>query len=348
MMRATSHNSRTNSKGRVHGLKHNDRNFDVRLAENIDPTKSVDNIYMNVYHDNSLTFEQAELKFYREHFGKQLEKTNEKYIASRHPEKCKTMEEWKMSRMHCPEETVYQIGDREQHVSRNQLLTVYIDFEQKLEQWNKENGRPFTTLTRAVHADEAVSHVQTRRVWHYTGADGELRIGQEKALKAAGVPLPNPSIPEGRHNNRKMSFDAMARQMWLDTCQEHGIEVEREPLPDGRHNREKEDMIRDKYADMLAAAELAQISADAHEDIALTYQEMAQEAQEQLQRAADDKLSMEREKNALTGDLEALRGIKRDLESGIMSVAEAKSAMQAMREQEELRRAAKKSKSMER
>lgn len=270
-MRTMTHNSRTNSKGRVHGAKHNDRNFDVSKADNIDVSRMGQNNFDNCFNDPSLTFEQAELKAYQRLFGKQLQETNEKYIANRHPERCKTMEQFMKLRQYCPEETTLQVGKMEKHIDRNELLGVYNDYIRRMREWNTAHGSPFIVLTTALHCDEAVPHIQQRRAWRYKDENGTWRVGQEKALAQAGVPLPDPSKPEGRYNNRKMTFDKMARDLWLDVCQEHGLEVEREPVPNGKHNREKEDMIRDKYEDMQQQTEKAEKAlAVAKEDLKQT------------------------------------------------------------------------------
>ena len=78
-MRTTMHNGRSKN-GRGYGEKHNDRNFDVSKADNINAEKMKDNIYRNYYNDNSMTFEQVELRFYEENFEKMLSKINANYI----------------------------------------------------------------------------------------------------------------------------------------------------------------------------------------------------------------------------------------------------------------------------
>lgn len=260
-MRTMQHNSRTNAGGRVHGEKHNDRNFDVTLADNIDEERVHLNEYWHLYQDEGvdLTFEEMELRFYTEHFAEQLQAVNDRYVANRHPEKCKDMAAWKKVRQNAPEETTLQIGKMEEHIDGETLMSCFREYNRRLEAWNEAHGRPFTQLSYALHEDEAVPHIQTRRVWHYTAEDGSLRLGQEKALEQAGVELPNPGEKVGRRNNRKMTFDAMAREMWLDVIHEHGIDVERVALPNGRHNRDKEDMIRDKYDAMLQDTQLMQV-----------------------------------------------------------------------------------------
>lgn len=249
-MRTMQHNSRASAGGRVHGAKHNDRNFDVTLADNIDEERVHLNEYWHLYQDEAvgMTFEEMELRFYTEHFAEQLQQTNDKYLAGGHPERCKDMAAWKMVKRNAPEETTMQIGKMEEYIDGETLMACFQDYNQRLEAWNEAHGKPFTQLSYALHEDEAVPHIQTRRVWHYKAEDGSLRLGQEKALEQAGVELPNPGEKVGRRNNRKMTFDAMAREMWLDVIHEHGIDVERVALPNGRHNRDKEDMIRDKYA----------------------------------------------------------------------------------------------------
>lgn len=250
-MRTMTHNSRTNAAGKVHGRKHNDRNFDIEKADNIDAEKSKQNVYFNCYNDPSLTFEEVELRFYEEHFSKQLQATNDNYIKNRHPERCKTMAEWMKVRQNAPEETTFQIGKMEKHVDARILAECYDDYIAYLNKWNEEHGYPFTVLDEALHVDEAVPHIQVRRVWHYKDENGDLRIGQEKALEAAGVELPDPSKEVGKKNHRKKTFDAMMREKWLDICEEHGVEVERVAVPNGKHNRDKEKMIQDKYEEMI-------------------------------------------------------------------------------------------------
>jgi hypothetical protein len=120
-----------------------------------------------------------------------------------------------------------------------------VEFLKYQEGWNKEHGRPFQILNFALHDDEATPHIHQRRVWKYT-EKGILKIGQEKALALAGVELPYPDRPEGRYNNRKVAFDKMMREKWLEIGIEHGLKLEKEPIPDGRHHQSKEEYIRNK------------------------------------------------------------------------------------------------------
>lgn len=323
-MRATTHNSRTNSKGTAHSAKHNDRNFDIKKADNIDPTKAQDNVYWNCFNNPDLTFEQAELRAYQILFGKQLEKTNQSYVDHRHPERCKTMEQFIRSRQHCPEETVLQVGKMEDHIDEKTLIKIYNEYKAEMNQWNNAHGRPFLVLTSAVHVDEAVPHVQQRRAWAYLGEDGIYRSGQEKALKQAGIELPDPSKPEGRYNNRKMTFDKMARDLWLDVCERNGIQVEREPVPGAKHNREKQDMIRDKYEDLQEQVTILQdVLDDSQKAVDDTLQELqiaqeeASEVRQGISALALEKASLEADVADLRADRDRLVTEKRDLTTSV-------------------------------
>lgn len=286
-MRTTLHN------GRGYGTKHNDRNFNLAQADHIDPERSKNNIYRNCYGDPGLTFHDATLRFYEERFGAQLEATNAGYIRNRHPERCKSMEQWMRSKQHGPEESIVQVGDMNSSIPGAVLWECYEDLERRLGQWSAEHGNPFSVISEALHVDEqGAAHVHRCRVWHYQ--DGEqLRIGQERALEAAGVELPDPTKAPGRHNNRKMAFDKMAREMWLEVLQEHGIQVETVPVPDGKHNRTQEQMIRDKYAAMIEATQqLREVAEQLQEEIE-PYREL-KVALDEVDRVIADKTIMGR------------------------------------------------------
>lgn len=79
-----------------------------------------------------------------------------------------------------------------------------------------------------------------------------------------------------------MTFDAMARELWLETLQKHGLDIEQIPVPNGKHNRSKEQMIRDKYQDMISGAEAAQKAAEAAQEALRASQQAKQELDTQI------------------------------------------------------------------
>lgn len=263
------HSGRAHADGKVFNPKHNDRNFTVAFAKNIKKDKLNLERYWNYYDkkeygyfdEGHMSFSDAELKYYNETFGHQLEKTNANYIKHSHSERVSTMDEWMYKRQNAPEEVYIQIGDSFGHPDMQAFHECCQEWIAWLNEWNDSHGQPFTILDYAEHFAEEVPQCHIRRVWSYIDENGNRRLGQEKALKMAGVKLPNEyllddsgnilldennqsikAIPN-RQNNRKMVFDSIARQKWIDIVRSHGIEVDDIPRNDVKHNLEKKEAI---------------------------------------------------------------------------------------------------------
>ena len=219
--------SYTNSRAQG-SARHNDRKFDVTKTEHIDPGRTGENRYWCIY--DGMTFDEAERKFYDEHYGPMLEARN----RNQHGNSIDMDELRKMLR-YCPEEVILQIGNAGDKPVDPALFDECFDqYMNQLYEWNRTHGSHMHILDWAVHKDEATVHAHIRRIFDYTDKDGILKIGLDKALMDAGVGLPDPNMPPGRRNNRKMEFDRIMRDRWADICEEHGVEVDRVPLP-ARH-----------------------------------------------------------------------------------------------------------------
>lgn len=251
-MRVTKHNGRGPKNSNFgYNPKHNDRDFEHELT---------DNFYWNLYHkgyytdkdknnkeNGILTFEQAEEKYYENMFYKQYEMQQQKYKKKGNYDRLKTFEEWRNSKRYVPEESITQIGNSEKNVDANLFENAYLDFLVYQTNWSKQHNNCFRVLDMSVHYDETVIHAHDRKVWQYRDSNGVWCIGQDKALEQAGIGLPDPSKPRSRFNNRKMVYDKMMREKWIEICKGYGLEIEEEALPDGKHNMDKEEMIKQKY-----------------------------------------------------------------------------------------------------
>lgn len=258
-MRATRHNARYCKRdGHVFSSKHNDRNYDYENAPNINAKKTPLNIYFNVYdgiyrHKNrsgKMTFEEVENKFYEEHFMAQYLKQQKAYEAKGQQCYMKSFDEWKSAKRYVPEETYQQIGKVEKTIDEKLFTDIVADYIGGLQSWSKQNGEPFTILDWSIQYDEAVPQLHMRQVWHYTDDDGNLCIGQSKALEQAGIPLPDPTKKRSTKNNRKQTYDKYIRQFWLDTCQRHGLDIERVPLVGVEHDKTKEEVLDAKLEEL--------------------------------------------------------------------------------------------------
>lgn len=258
-MKASMHNGREGSG------RHNDRTFlqgkseheRQEMAPHIDAARTADNMTWRVgskgwHKGTGGDIEAAERDYYRRRYGAAQEAKNARYKAQRHPERCKTTDDLYTGRLTRPEEQILQIGSKDEQVPPEIFRACVRDYVRALNDWNKMHGRHMQILSISIHFDETSPHTHIRRVWEYDSKDGRA-LGQDKALQAAGVPLPDPGKAKGRHNNRKMTFDAQMRDKWLDICEAHGLQIDREPVPDVRH-KDKADFIRDRIAGEIAQA----------------------------------------------------------------------------------------------
>lgn len=232
-MRGTFHS------GRIGSADHNDRNFDYVKAEHIDENLTEKNGIWN-FVDNRLSFAEAEKKFYRDNFSDWLEATNDNYRASRHLDRVKTMNDIYNSSRYRPEETIFQIGDKDEHVEPKVIFECYKEY---LDWHKKRFGSNVKIMNASLHVDEATPHIQERKVWFYTDEKGRKIINQHKALECLGYTLPDETQSRGRYNNLKQQYTKECRDKWYSIILEKGIELEVEPDPRNQRKNIKKMII---------------------------------------------------------------------------------------------------------
>ena len=256
-MRASRHNGRSGKHG-VYDVKHNDRDFDVTNCEHIDAERTKENVYWDCYQgyclngstsERKMTFTEIEKAYYFEHYGDHVDAQNERNEKGGHPERNRTTDDVLKNNKTCPEETVLQLGNIECSVTHDVLAKVVAEF---FEEFEKRYGSHVHILDWALHLDESTPHVHARQVYDALNQYGELCPQQEKALEELGFELPDPTKKKGRFNNRKMSFDAECRRMFLDIGQKNGVELEYEPEYGGASYLEKQDYIIEKQKQQIA------------------------------------------------------------------------------------------------
>lgn len=253
-MRMTIHNGRAGKNG-TYSPKHNDRNFDISSAEHIDPERMPGNVYWNWTGKKDISFEDCEKAFYEEHCRAHLDAVNRRHREQRHPERVRDMDAYRTARQTCPEETLFMIGNRDEHLPPKTLRAIC----ERLKDWEENTVPGLRVLDMALHVDEeGAPHIHMRKAWIYRDENNVESIAQSKALQAAGVPLPHPDKPAGRHNNRKQVFSAMERQALYEICREYGLEslLEMQPREKSRSGREFEDYKANKAEERAKAAEM--------------------------------------------------------------------------------------------
>lgn len=239
--------------GRQGSARHNDRSFLAGRSEawrqehapHIDPERTDDNVVWTW--DGQTDVEASERAWYAQEYQRAQEATNARYAREGHSDRCKSTDQLYEGRLTRPEEMILQVGTQADGIDPAEFAQAVDRYLDKLDEWDTAHGGHMHILSIALHVDESSPHLHIRRVWDYTDRDGLCRLGQAKALQAAGVPLPDPNKPTGRFNNRKMTFDSMARSWWQECCQEQGWDIETDARPDMRH-KSKQDYIRDQMA----------------------------------------------------------------------------------------------------
>ena len=268
-MRATRHNGRA-GKGGSFKAKHNDRTFDIDNADHIDNERVDQNIYWDYrqgfnYADadgnrptREMNFEEVELAYYRENFFESVLDQNERHEKTRHPERCRTIEDILQNKKTCPEETIYQLGTIDGHADVKVFAMVVTELLQEME---KRYGTNFQVLDMALHLDEGTPHIHERHVFFADDGYGNLFPKQDKAMEALGFELPNPEKKLGKFNNRKMSFDKEVRALYLEIAQKHGVVLEEVAL-EGKVHMEKNDYILAKQEEKISEkkAELEELT----------------------------------------------------------------------------------------
>ena len=260
-LKLTRHNGRAGTHG-TYNPKHNDRSFDLANSEHIDPERAKGNIYWGCFHgfrsaldpqdpnDLAATFSDVERQFYESHYSEFIERQNERNAKIRHTERNRSISDLLSSRKTCPEETIYQLGTKDDHASSEVLLAVVTEF---IEEFKARFGDHVHVLDWALHLDESTPHIHERHVFDCENKYGEVAPQQEKALEALGFDMPDPAKPLSRRNNRKITFDAACRKMLFDIAKRHGLELEEEAEYGSRKYLEKQDFILAKQKELLSA-----------------------------------------------------------------------------------------------
>lgn len=321
-MRMTIHNGRAGKNG-TYSPKHNDRNFDISSAEHIDPERMPGNVYWNWTGKKDISFEDCEKVFYEEHCRAHLDAVNQRHREQRHPERVRDMDAYRTARQTCPEETLLMIGNRDEHLPPKTLRAIC----EKLKDWEESTVSGLKVLDMALHVDEeGAPHIHMRKAWIYRDENGIESIAQSKTLQAAGIPLPHPDKPAGRHNNRKQVFSAMERQVLYEICQEYGIEslLEMQPRERSRSGREFEDYKASKAEERAKAAEMrarmaeektrqAEASLKKVKGAKEHAQKRTQKAQEQAQEQEGKNRSLKATESQIRGNMEREQRTARQL-----------------------------------
>ena len=181
--------------------------------------------------------QQLELVTYNRLFKDTIKNQNDRHIATRHFNKQRDIIDYYTNKKTEPTEAILQIGNHNEYVPGNQLLDIYKDYVTK---HNERYGKNILILNSAFHADEpgAADHTHERKLFIGYNSHGELCSSKTQALKELGFSLPNPNEKESRYNNRLMQYTKECRELWIECCQSHGLDIETIPGDPTKHGLE--------------------------------------------------------------------------------------------------------------
>ena len=250
-MKATRHNGRVGAHG-VYNPKHNDRQFDLSNSEHIDMERAKGNVYWDVYQgffhlamgvERKYTFEEIEKAYYFNNYQEHVDAQNERNEKGHHPERNRSTEDLLTNTKTCPEETLLQLGNIDETIAPSLFAEIAAEY---FEKFNARFGSHVHILDWALHLDETTPHIHERHVFDAKNKYGELCPQQDKALEEMSFERPEPSKPKSKNNNRKMSFDAECRKMFLDISLRHGLDIDMIPEYGGATYLEKTEYILEK------------------------------------------------------------------------------------------------------
>ena len=261
-IKLTRHNGRYGKDG-VFNPRHNDRNFNVENSEHIDKERIKNNVDWDYlqgvrFHDSKetdltgLKFSEVEEAFYVDRYYDFCQAQNERNEKTRHPERNRTPKDILNNKKTCPEETIYQLGNIDGSVSGETLAIIAAEF---FDEFQEKYGEYIHILDWAVHFDETTPHIHERHVFDAKNQYGEICPQQDEALKQLGFDLPNPNKKQGKHNNRKMTFDKVCRERFIEICHAHDVYPDLDPVYGGKEYLEKQEYILKKTKEEIAGLE---------------------------------------------------------------------------------------------
>lgn len=257
------HSASRHRDGRVFGRYHNDREGETFSEEcHVVPELSKDNVYYNVIDDCYYThdeaangsytsFKDAEDSFIKDALKDAYEAQQQRHRAHRQYGRCKDIDTWYEDNRKSGKITVdqvwLQIGNYDDgSVDKDTLHDVVVDYLQQQHDYDKKHNIDCVILDVAIHVDERINgvitpHAHINRIFFGRDKDGRRIAGQEECFNQSDLVVPDASKKVGHYNNRKMTYTADARQIYLNVCEAHNIPISREPLPTGNKKHKELD-----------------------------------------------------------------------------------------------------------
>ena len=263
--KASVHNGRANSKGVAYNANHNTMELSRTRQPHIDPERIHLNRYIQyldggaaIAHKGSeggYDSRKHELERYRQLYGKGLDARNQRYRASGHRERVKTMSQVYRDPKTAPMETIFQLGKKGSETDEQTRTQVMVGaWGDVLQHLHQRYGANLIPLDASLHREESTDHIHFRFTLGARDKFGHFMPNQNQALEAMGF-QPDPSKPRGRYNNPLVYFTDELRETFYLACERRGVEIDREVTSGSRRQLELLDQKRNGLERELAATE---------------------------------------------------------------------------------------------
>ena len=301
--KASVHSGRANSKGVAYNPNHNTLEASRIHQPHIDQERIHLNQYLQYMGDGTAIGHRGggggydsrkhELERYRQLYGEGLDARNQRYRASGHRERVKTMSQVYRDPKTAPMETIFQLGKKGSQTDEQTRTEVLVGaWGDVLQHLHQRYGANLIPLDASLHREETTDHIHFRFALGASDKFGHFMPNQNQALEAMGF-QPDPSKPRGRYNNPLVPFTDELRETFYLACERRGVEIDREVTSGSRRQLELLDQKRNGLERELAAtqeaAQRAKQSLDAMEAKQLLAEMEAEEASLAAERAIQSK-----------------------------------------------------------
>ena len=251
---------------------------------------------------------QHEKERYEELFGQGLEARNQRYIATRHKERCRTMSEIYQDLKTAPLESIWQVGNSHSDMSREEMRKALIDaWNLTFRELREKYGKNMIPLDAALHMEEKSVHIHYRVVMGATDSYGYFMPNQTQALKEMGFERPDLTKPKDRYNNPLISFTDGIREIFYRNCERCGLEIDREVQNYSKRQVEilefKCDKFREEMAEAKRQAEVQQEAAKQAEIVLGQTQQSIKELNAKITQLTAENTGLKVENEALKNQL---------------------------------------------
>lgn len=237
--KATSRSGRKGRSGEAYNANHNTLEATRKNQPHIDQERMGENVYIRFDRNckahsskggnGGFNATQHEKERYEELFGEGLKARNERYEATRHTERCRTISELYSDPKTAPMEILWQVGNSKCDLTTKEMRDALVKaFNETYKILRREYGANMIPLDCGLHMDEKVPHIHFRVAMGAEDKYGNFVPNQNAALAAMGFERPDPSKPQSRYNSPLISFSDKVREIFYQACERQGIQIDRE------------------------------------------------------------------------------------------------------------------------